>query len=82
MYMLLYPSSLEKLEILCYDHSNIKTSVPCELNFNESLISQNTNLRRLMISYTCPCIETFSSLLIKTISIISIHSNMMSYTIK
>ena len=73
IHMLLYPSSLEKLEILCYGFSNIKTSVPCELNFNESLISQNTNLRRLMISYTCPCIETFSSLLIKTIS--SIHSN-------
>ena len=73
IHMLLYPSSLKKLEILCYGHSNIKTSVPCELNFNKSLISQNTNLTRLMISYTCPCIEIFSSLLIKTIS--SIHFN-------
>ena len=68
IHMLLYLSSLEKLEILCYDYSNIKISIPCELNFNKTLISQNTNLRRLRISYTCPCIETFSSLLIKTIS--------------
>ena len=79
IYMLLYPSSLEKLELLCYDHTNIKTSIPCELNFNKSLISQNTNLRRLVISHTCPCKETFFSLLVKTI--ISIHSNFVFPTI-
>ena len=75
IHMLLYPSSLEKLELLCFDYLNIKTSFPCELNFNQSLISQNTNLRKLVISHTCPCRETSSSLLIKTI--ISIHSNII-----
>ena len=65
IYMLLYPSSLEKLEVLCY-LINIDTSTNCELNFNKSLISQNTNLKELVITTSCPCIETFSSLLINT----------------
>ena len=68
IHMLLYPSSLEKLELLCscYDHVNVKTSIPCELSFNKNLISQNTNLKELVITTSCPCIEMFSSLLINT----------------
>ena len=64
--MLLYPSSLEKLELLCYDHVNFKTSFMCELNVNKNLISQNTSLKELVITTSCPCIKTFSSLIIKT----------------
>ena len=66
IYMLLYPSSLEKLELLCYDHVNVKTSFICEINFDKKLISQNTNLKELVITSSCPCIDTFSSLLINT----------------
>ena len=67
IYMLLYPSSLEKLELLCYDHVNVKTSFfICDLNFTKNLISQNTNLKELVITTSCPCIDTFSSLLVKT----------------
>ena len=65
IHMLLYPSSLKKLELLCYDHVNVKTSFLCELNFNKNLISQNTNLKELVITTSCPCIDTFSSLLVK-----------------
>ena len=67
IHMLLYPSSLEKLELLCYDHVNVKTSFfICDLNFTKNLISQNTNLKELVITTSCPCIDTFSSLLVKT----------------
>ena len=69
IHMLLYPSSLEKLELLCYesyDHVNVKTSFLCEMNFDKKLISQNTNLKELVITTSCPCIDTFSSLLINT----------------
>ena len=65
IHMLLSPSSLEKLELLCYlVNIDRDTSMNCELNSNEeSLISQNTNLKELVITTSCPCIDTFSSLL-------------------
>ena len=66
IHMLLYPSSLEKLELLCYDHVNAKTIFLCDLSFDKNLISQNTNLKELLITTSCPCIKMFSSLLIKT----------------
>ena len=68
IHMLLYPSSLEKLELLCYlVNVYLDTSMNCELYFNkEGLISQNTNLEELVITTSCPCIEMFSPLLAKT----------------
>ena len=67
IHMLLYPSSLEKLELLCY-HVNIihDNSLNCKLNFNEERITNNANLKELVITTSCPCIDTFSLLLIKT----------------
>ena len=50
IYMLLYPSSLERLQMFCY----FVTKLTCEANFNKTLISQNTNLKELKISVNCP----------------------------
>ena len=65
IHMLLSPSSLEKLELLCYlVNIDRDTSMNCGLNLNEeSLITKNTNLKELVITSSCPCIDTFSSLL-------------------
>ena len=52
IHMLLYPSSLEKLELFCY-LVNIyhDTSMNCELNFNEGLISQKYKSQRISNYY-------------------------------
>ena len=75
-YMLFYPSSLEKLTLLC-DSSKYST---CKVNFNTGLISQNTNLKELEISVNCPSWDTILLSLViantsKLRSLITYHYN-------